>query len=285
MKDIPSTSLEALSDCYDVFFVDQFGVLRDDVGAYAGAVAALHFLKAHGKKIVILSNSGRSGEFNAGRLAKLGFDRSSFDFFVTSGDVAYDILSKPNASVTLGGRCLTISSGGDTDLASRLGLTSTSDAGMADLVIISGSEAERIPMARYQEILVPAAERNLPCYCTNPDFHKLANGTLAPGAGSIAQLYEGLGGRVTWLGKPYIEIYRLAQLIAGVDDIKRVVCIGDSIEHDIAGATVASMDSALVRTGINSHVSDENLMTMMQDAGAMPKFILNRFAVLPGRSR
>ncbi|TCL66324.1 TIGR01459 family HAD-type hydrolase [Rhizobium sp. BK251] len=271
-------TLPELTQSYDVFFVDQFGVLRDDAGPYEGAIAALFELASAGRKVVILSNSGRSGEYNSERLVRLGFARETFDFFVTSGDVAFDILSRRENMIRGMAPCLTISSGGDSNLADRLGLASVHSAANAEIVIISGSEAERIPMDDYREMLRPAAEKGIPCYCTNPDIHKLSNGSIAPGAGSIAKLYEGMGGPVTWLGKPYLEIYEHALKLAGVTDRRRVVCIGDSIEHDILGAKSAGLDSVLVRTGILADVNDEQLEHLCASAHAYPTHMLQQFA-------
>jgi ribonucleotide monophosphatase NagD (HAD superfamily) len=234
---------------YDVFFVDQFGVLRDDGGPYEGAIEVLSHLKAAGKIVVILSNSGRSGSFNADRLVKIGFAPESFDYFLTSGDV----------------------------LADRLLFTAGS-ARDADVVIISGSEAERIPMDDYREMLRPAAERGLPCYCTNPDSYKLHNGSIAPGAGSIARLYEEIGGTVVWLGKPYREIYDHALRLVGTQDHRRILCVGDSIEHDILGAETAGLDSVLVRTGILAGSNNAELHKLMSDFSAFPTFIMSQFA-------
>lgn len=262
---------------YDVFFVDQFGVLRDDGGPYEGAIEVLSNLKAAGKIVVILSNSGRSGSFNADRLVKIGFAPESFDYFLTSGDVAFDILSRPGSALSANSKCLTISSGGDSNLADRLLFTAGS-ARDADVVIISGSEAERIPMDDYREMLRPAAERGLPCYCTNPDSYKLHNGSIAPGAGSIARLYEEIGGTVVWLGKPYREIYDHALRLVGTQDHRRILCVGDSIEHDILGAETAGLDSVLVRTGILAGSNNAELHKLMSDFSAFPTFIMSQFA-------
>jgi len=275
---VTPVTLPELVQKYDIFFIDQFGVLRDDAGPYEGAIAALAELASAGRQVVILSNSGRSGEYNSERLVKLGFAPGSFDFFVTSGDVAFDILSQPENSISQGARCFTISSGGDSNLADRLGLVSIEQASEAEIVIISGSEAEHISMDDYREMLRPAAESGVPCYCTNPDIHKLSNGSIAPGAGSIAKLYEAMGGHVTWLGKPYPEIYEHALKLVGGTDRRRVVCIGDSIDHDILGAQSAGLDSVLVRTGILAGISDEQIEELCKKARAYPRNILHHFA-------
>jgi HAD superfamily hydrolase (TIGR01459 family) len=274
MKNDPATiDLAGLSDRYEVFFIDQFGVLRDDEKAYDGAVEALEILKKTGKTIVILSNSGRSGEHNVKRLAPLGFASSSFDHFVTSGDVAYAILSGSATS----GKCFTISSGGDTDLADRLGMSSVGSSAEADIVIISGSEAERIAMDDYREMLRPAAENHRPCFCTNPDLLKLSKGTVAPGAGAIADLYEELGGSVTRIGKPFPGIYEYALQLCGITDKTTVICIGDSIDHDIAGAQNAGLHSVLVETGILSDQSADERRALMAEIDVWPTFTMRQF--------
>ncbi len=274
----PVTTLDALMARYDAFLVDQFGVLRDDEQAYPGANDALLYLKARGKSVIVLSNSGRSGEHNAERLERLGFDRSGFDRVLTSGDVAYDILARETAAITHRPRSLTISSGNDRNLADRLGFESVEDAALADVVIISGSQAETIPLATYRERLLPAAARGVPCYCTNPDRHKLARGGgTAPGAGSIALIYQDLGGSVRWFGKPHPAIYRHALTLLSPLPEGRVVCIGDSLEHDIRGAAGAGLASCLVRTGILTDKSADDLAALAAEYGATPDFILPRF--------
>lgn len=273
------TDLAALTRTYDVFLIDQFGVLRDDIGPYEGAVKALSWLASQGKRAIVLSNSGRSGDYNSERLVRLGFAAESFERFVTSGDVAFDLLSKEGSGVAKSARCFTVSSGGDTDLADRLGLASTGAARGADIVIISGSEAERISMDEYRKMLLPAAVNGIPCFCTNPDIHKLHEGRIAPGAGSIAKLYEELGGSVRWVGKPFPEIYEYALKVAAIDEQNRVVCIGDSIEHDILGANIAGLGSVLVRTGILAGQSEDELARIAERSSAYPDFLLARFSL------
>lgn len=274
---VTEITLEQLAERYDTFFIDQFGVLRDDQAAYPGANDALLFLKSFGKTIVILSNSGRSGDYNTERFVRLGFARAGFDHFLTSGDVAYETLKRENGAAGHPLRCLTISSGDDRNLSDRLGYTAVEDAALAELVIISGSKAEVIPLELYRERLRPAAIRGVPCYCTNPDRHKLANGVTAPGAGSIALAYQELGGPVRWFGKPHAAIYQYARALVGTTDVSGVVCIGDSLEHDIVGARRAGLASCLVRTGIFSGMPETELAALYEQFGASPNYLMTSF--------
>ena len=81
--------LSALADSFDLFMIDQFGVLHDGVSPYPGAIECLASLKASGKGVVLLSNSGKRAAANIARLADLGFSHELFDHVVTSGEVAW----------------------------------------------------------------------------------------------------------------------------------------------------------------------------------------------------
>jgi ribonucleotide monophosphatase NagD (HAD superfamily) len=67
----PQIDLAALAARYDAFLVDQFGVLRDEDGAYPGGNDALLRLKALGKTVIVLSattmRSGSSSSASTGR--------------------------------------------------------------------------------------------------------------------------------------------------------------------------------------------------------------------------
>jgi ribonucleotide monophosphatase NagD (HAD superfamily) len=86
-----------------------------------------------------------------------------------------------------------------------------------------------------------------------------------------------MGGRVTWIGKPYPEIYDHALKLVGVEDKRRVVCIGDSVEHDIVGARSAGLDCVLVRTGILADSNDGELERIASELGAPPTYMMQAF--------
>jgi ribonucleotide monophosphatase NagD (HAD superfamily) len=98
-----------------------------------------------------------------------------------------------------------------------------------------------------------------------------------PGAGSIALAYQELGGPVRWFGKPYPAIYQHARALLNDMAADRILCIGDSIEHDIAGAASAGIASCLVRTGILSDSSESELAAIADAHGARPDFLMDRF--------
>ena len=270
--------LSAIAGRYDAFLIDQFGVLRDGRAPYPEAVETLVRLKDAGKSIIILSNSGKRSAENDRRLVDLGFVSGSWDWFLTSGEVAWQNLKREGEGVSDGRRkCLLISRDGDLSPLAGLDLERTASGADADFVLLAASEGDVYPLSHYEALLAPAAKRGVPCLCTNPDKVMLTKMGTAFGAGRIAELYEELGGSVRWIGKPFADIYASALDFLGHPDPTRVCAIGDSIEHDIAGAAKAGLHSVLVTTGILEYASDEERRKLFAEHGASPDFILPKF--------
>ena len=270
----------ALASCFKAVFFDQYGVLHDGRSPYPGAKDALAALKSRGVRIVVLSNSGLTGEANAQRMKTLGFDRELYDFLVTSGDVARTLLKSGRFPVRLTPetRCFTISTSGSDEFVRALGVASAAESGAADLVIIAGSRADRFSLDDYRKLLAPAARRGAPCVCVNPDRLMLTAAGVAPGAGRIAEIYQELGGDVTWIGKPFADVYQAAASLSDVEDPGEVLCVGDSVEHDVVGAHAFGALAALVRTGILADLSDKELAAEIGRHGAVPDFVVENLA-------
>ena len=273
---ISSCRFISIASCFKAVFFDQYGVLHDGRSSYPGAKEALAALKSRGVKIVVLSNSGRTGEANAQRMTMLGFEPEIYDFVVTSGDVARTLLKSGRipALRAPGTCCFVISSGGDDEFGSELGLASTARSGEADLVIIAGSQADKLSLDHYRELLAPAARRGAPCVCVNPDTLMLTAAGNAPGGGRIAEIYQELGGEVMWIGKPFHEIYEAAAELSGVQNPRDILCVGDSVEHDIVGARTFGCFAALVRTGVLANLSEKELAAEIDRHGAVPDYVI-----------
>lgn len=271
------TTLAVLAPQFDAFMIDQFGVLLDGNGAYPHASKTLAALAQMGKHVVLLSNSGKRAGPNESRLAKLGFDRASYSAVMSSGEVAFaDITARighgiaPQAAVWVHAR------DGDMSSVEGLALKLVEDAGRADLLVIAGCRADTFDLEQYRAWLTPAAKHKVPAFCTNPDMEMLTPNGKRFGAGAIAHLYEDLGGTVEWVGKPFPLIYRMAYDVLGQPDRARVLCIGDSPAHDIAGGQRAGFATALVRTGLHADFSDMEVVAHC-NATAVPDFIIPSF--------
>jgi ribonucleotide monophosphatase NagD (HAD superfamily) len=87
--------------------------------------------------------------------------------------------------------------------------------------------------------------------CANPDLAMFSPKGLVPAPGALAALYQSLGGLVKFVGKPHPPIFAAALEKLGNPPPERVLVIGDSLEHDIAGGRAAKMQTALVRSGVH----------------------------------
>jgi HAD superfamily hydrolase (TIGR01459 family) len=269
-----SLRLRDLVPLHDMMLIDQYGTLHDGMKPYPGAAEALFRLREAGCRVVILSNSGKRSAPNVARLLRLGFDPASFDLFLSSGEVAYDLLRWGRLFKRTPRTCLLISRDGDTSIVDGLGIAVVPRAEEAEAVLIAGSEAPRVGLDDYRALLAPAAARGVPALCVNPDMTMLTESGFAFAPGRIAQAYRELGGEVVFIGKPHPEIYR--DVRERYPDAKSPVGIGDSLEHDVAGAKAAGIAAAFVRTGIAEKL-DEGTLEAEFVRHARPDYVLDRF--------
>jgi HAD superfamily hydrolase (TIGR01459 family) len=71
-------------------------------------------------------------------------------------------------------------------------------------------------------------------------------------AGALADIYQMIGGRVTWYGKPFPAIYEHALHRAGDPPKDEVLAVGDGLQTDILGAARMGIDTVFVTGGINA---------------------------------
>ena len=113
----------------------------------------------------------------------------------------------------------------------------------------------------YAVIIENMLERNLPLVCSNPDFQVLNGDSLDMCGGTIAELYQDIGGTVFRYGKPYNPIYE--EIIEKWKiQSSRTLCIGDSLHHDIKGANSFKFHSIFISSGI--HFNEKNRLTGME---------------------
>ena len=272
------TTLEDLADQFDAFFIDQFGVLMDASGPYPFAIDAIKRLSEYNKPIVLLSNSGKRAIENCERLERLGFDLNLFTAVITSGEVAYwTIKNKIEDGNFIKPKIYLISRDSDTSPVNGLSCKIAKNTDEADYLIIAGSESDTKSLSYYTSLLEPMANKGVPAFCTNPDLVMLTPNGTSFGAGLIAKEYEKMGGSVTWFGKPHPLIYEFALNKVPNIEPQKVLCIGDSLEHDIRGGFYANCSSALVKTGIAATTKNEDLRNS-NNFSEIPNFIIPAFS-------
>jgi HAD superfamily hydrolase (TIGR01459 family) len=94
-------------------------------------------------------------------------------------------------------------------------------------------------------------KNNIPLLCSNPDFLVYDNKKLSMCGGTIAQLYEDMGGRVFRYGKPFKPIYKDIIKQMKITRSSKVIVIGDSLWHDIAGGNEMGFDGLWIKNGVH----------------------------------
>lgn len=246
------TGIADFAGLYETFLIDQWGVLHDGQTPFPGAVECLKRLMAMGKRVVILSNSGKLAADNVKRLQTMGIDQDCYTALVTSGEVVREYLSADAASFEspFGCRCLLLSSDGSDTLVQGLDIEVAHSVASADFILLAGV-ADEHSMDDYLSIMAQGSARNLTMICANPDMVRFSPKGLTFSAGELARRYEQMGGTVHYFGKPHEAIYRYCGKIIKDFNPKQAVAIGDSVCHDIVGGARAGLATALVTGGIH----------------------------------
>jgi ribonucleotide monophosphatase NagD (HAD superfamily) len=267
-------------DRYDIFLLDQFGVLHDGVAPLPGVLDTLNMLKEKNKKTVILSNTSSRSKLAQIKYKKMGFP--DYDItFVTSGEFAWNYIDQNFR----GKKCtwITWSSHANDDYLATLDVTAE-PVESADFLLFHGTQTvvgggdlhstkTTQDISRESElssfdggidlyntgvideplrrIIRIAIERGIPSVCANMDQSAMSNKKLRYMPGMLMDEYRRMGGTVHCFGKPMVEYFELA-IEEGKTGIyadttrRRILHVGDSVHHDLKGAHNAKIDCLLV---------------------------------------
>ncbi|MBX9460625.1 MAG: TIGR01459 family HAD-type hydrolase [Brevundimonas sp.] len=246
------TGLGEIAADYDILLCDVWGVIHNGRESWPDACAALTRFNESGGHVVLISNSPRPSSDVVAQLDRLGVPRDSWKAFVTSGDATRAELARRAP-----GPAWVIGPDRDWPLYEGLGLDSAHGAADAAFISVTGPvDDENETPEDYRERLAAGVARDLELICANPDRVVQRGDRLIYCGGSLADLYESLGGRVTMAGKPFGPIYELAidegeRLLGRPVDRSRVLCIGDGVVTDVLGANRQALDCLFIAQGIH----------------------------------
>jgi HAD superfamily hydrolase (TIGR01459 family) len=276
-----------IAPSYDGFILDIWGVLHDGSQPFPGVVDALQRLKTAKKRVVVLSNAPRRAGPVAERLAEIGIARALYDHVHSSGEEAWQHLSRRDDPfyAGLGRRCYHIGPARDDNMLEGVDLARVGTVAEADFLLNTGPGGWDDTVEGYEPVLRAARARDLPMVCANADLVVMHRGRRMFCAGAVAQRYEALGGRVRWHGKPFPSVYDTCFALLGIEDRRRVLAVGDSLRTDIAGANAAGIDSVLVAGGIHAdelgagaggRLDAKRIAAAIAESGAMPTAVMAR---------
>ena len=106
--------------------------------------------------------------------------------------------------------------------------------------------------------------------CTNPDLIVDRGNKRELCAGSVAIVFEKMGGEVVYFGKPHPEVYDQS-----IDNNnKKILSIGDNLNTDIKGANLLNYDSLLISNGIHKdEIKDKGIQQVSKEYETIINFI------------
>jgi HAD superfamily hydrolase (TIGR01459 family) len=279
----PPTLIKGLSEVfeeYDGVILDLWGVLHNGVKAFPDTLPTLAALKKTKKQVWLLSNAPRRTHVITARMEEMGIPSDMYDGLLTSGEACWQAL-REELIEKWGRRCLHIGSlARDSSVYEGLELEIVQNPDEADFVLNTGIDDFSETVDMYAPLLRNCALRSLPMLCANPDKIVHIGDQLAICAGTLADAYIAMGGEVVNYGKPYPSVYNRCLQAMGTT---RVLAVGDSMVTDIAGATGAGLDSALVTSGIHReeftyNIGDREIEAFLGNYLYKPNYLIQRFS-------
>jgi len=232
--------LSEIFNDYDTYVIDLWGVMHNGINLNLKAMETIENLKKNSKKIVFLSNAPRPSSKVVNFLLKMGMDKKYLSFVITSGEAAMNAINENK----FGKNFFHLGPPRDTSVFEKVKENKVS-IDKCDFILCTGLfDDKEDDLDYYKNFLKKYVSKKL--ICTNPDLTVHRGDIEELCAGSIAQLFEGLGGEVIYFGKPHQEIYKMC-----FNKKEKVLAIGDNLRTDIKGANNLNIDSIFITEGVH----------------------------------
>ena len=243
--------LKQVQSKYDAFFIDLWGVIHNGIELFSGAVEVLENLNKLNKRFVLMSNAPRPSKSVEKFLLKLKLNKILLKNIFTSGDATLESLQKN----VYGKNFYHLGPKRDNSLFEGFE-NNRKNPEDADFILCTGFlDSHENSLDYYKDLLKKYIQ--LKMICTNPDLVVHRGFEKEYCAGTLAQIFKELGGKVIYFGKPHPEIYKFC-----IKKDEKVLIIGDNIRTDIKGANNMKFDSLFITDGIHK---DEFLDLQLQD--------------------
>ena len=272
MTNIIATFSE-ISDKYNAVICDLWGCLHNGVESFPEALTALEKFKASKKKVVLVTNAPRPIANVEEQIAKLGIKEIHYDMLLTSGELTSNYINNISANQLkifhIGGR-RHHSIYKDMIHEKKISIE-IDNITLADLIVCTEPfDPSKDQLSDYGNTLKIGIDKDLTLLCANPDLVVDVGDKREMCAGSIASMYEGMGGRVIYFGKPHKNIYKeVYSFLNKCSDLteKSIMCIGDGLTTDIKGANNEKLHSLLVVGGLlkKKHLIEEKNNTILDE--------------------
>jgi len=241
-KNLDSNGLRSIADNYDLFFVDLWGVIHNGIKLHKNAIDTLVEISRAKKNYVLLTNAPRPNNIVKIFLKKMGMEKSILEKVYTSGEAALKYLKKNH----LNDNFFHIGPSRDFDLFLDFKKNKKENINDCSYFLCTGLfDKHDQDLNYYKKLLNDFTSKKM--ICTNPDLIVDRGEKREFCAGSLAMIFEKMGGQVVYFGKPFPEVYNQA-----IDNSeKKILAIGDNLNTDIKGANNMNYDSMIITNGIH----------------------------------
>jgi HAD superfamily hydrolase (TIGR01459 family) len=243
-KNLDNDGLRSIVGSYDIFYIDLWGVIHNGINLHKKAIETLGEMSKAKKNYVLLTNAPRPNKNVKLFLEKMGMDKKITEKVYTSGEASLNYLKKNH----LGEKFYHIGPSRDFDLFLDFKNNKAKEINGGAYFLCTGLfDDHDEDLNYYKELLKNQVNKKM--ICTNPDLIVDRGKKRELCAGSVALVFEKMGGEVVYFGKPFPEVYN--QSINVTD--KKILCIGDNLNTDIKGANLLNYDSLLILNGIHKN--------------------------------
>ena len=232
--------LSKIYTLYDTFIIDLWGVMHNGISLNKSAIEAVDNLLKNSKKIVFLSNAPRPSNKVKQFLRKLNMNEKFLSNVMTSGEAAMQAINQNQ----FGKLFYHLGPSRDDSIFNNVKHNKTKLENCEFILCTGLFDQHEDDLNYYKELLKDSISKKL--ICTNPDLTVHRGETEEYCAGSIAAIFESLGGKVIYFGKPYKEIYKIC-----FEKSDNVLAIGDNLRTDIKGANNLNIDSIFISNGVH----------------------------------
>ena len=248
-KNLDIEGLRSIADDYELFYIDLWGVIHNGIKLHDEAINTLEQISKKEKDYVLLTNAPRPNSSVKKFLEKMGMKKEMRNHVFTSGEAALNYLNKNLLNKTF----FHIGPPRDFDLFKDFEKNKLTNIDKSEYLLCTGlfDDYDK-DLTFYKDLFESQLKKKM--ICTNPDLIVDRGSVRELCAGSVAMVFEKMGGEVVYFGKPYPEVYN--QSINNKN--KKILSIGDNLNTDIKGANLLNYDSLIVSNGIHKLEIKEN---------------------------
>ena len=264
-KNLDKEGLSSIADNYQLFYIDLWGVIHNGIKLHDEAINVLKQISKKNKDYVLLTNAPRPKSSVKVFLEKLGMEKEISEHVFTSGEAALNYLKKNFFDKTF----FHIGPPRDFDLFRDFKKNQLINIEKSEYLLCTGLfDDHDKDLIFYKNLLEKHLKKKM--ICTNPDLIVDRGTTREFCAGSVAMVFEKMGGEVVYFGKPYPEVYNQSIDNKG----KKILCIGDNLNTDIKGANLLNYDSLIISNGIHKfEIKEKGIEKIVRSYEAICNYI------------